>query len=137
MQWDDLLVSEVMSSPVRTVERRLALAEAARILCDERIGSVIVEGGPDGILTDTDVVRAVKEGYDPDETAIVEVMTSPVVTIPADATVRDAAERMNEHGIKKLLAVDGRNRAGIVTTSDVIDSASPDLDDVIAMFADG
>ena len=136
MQWDDLHVRELMSSPVRTVERRLALAEAARILCEERIGSVITEGEPDGILTDTDVVRAVKEGLDPEETAVVKAMTSPVVTIPADATVRDAAGRMNDHGIKKLLVTDDGTRVGVLTTSDVVAHASPNLDDVIGMFAD-
>ena len=137
MQWDDLHVRELMSTPVRTVDRRLALSEAARILCEERIGSVITEDEPDGILTDTDVVRAVKEGLDPEETTVVEAMTSPVVTIPADATVRDAARRMNDHGIKKLLVTDDGARVGILTTSDVVAHASPNLDDVIGMFADG
>lgn len=136
MNVDEVTVREVMSSPVREAEGRLAIVEAARILCEERIGSLLVRARDDGILTDTDIVRAVKEGRDPERTTVSEVMSSPVLTVPPDATLVDAAERMDEHGVKKLLVTADGSYAGIVTTTDIVDRISPELDDVVAMFVD-
>lgn len=135
MDWDERPVREVMSKPVREAEGVLSAAEAARILCEERIGSVLVRGEPDGILTDTDIVRAVKDGKDPESTAITELRSSPVVTISADALLQDAAELMTEHDIKKLLVTDEGEYVGIVTTTDLVDQAAPELGEIINAFA--
>ena len=54
-------VSEVMHSPVVTVAPGQALADAARIMIDNRIGGLPVlddDGKIVGILTDTDLLRA-------------------------------------------------------------------------------
>jgi acetoin utilization protein AcuB len=54
-------VSEVMHSPVVTVTPGEALAEAARIMIDNRIGGLPVlddDGQIVGILTETDLLRA-------------------------------------------------------------------------------
>ena len=124
-----------MSSPVREVDGRLAAAEAARILCEEQIGSVVVRNRTDGILTDTDIVRGVRDGVDPEKTMVAELMSSPVVTVDSDATLQDAAELMADHDIKKLLVDDGDEYAGIVTTTDVVHQLSPDLEQVLVTFA--
>ena len=56
MDWEDIPVREAMSTPVREAPGTMPATEAARILCEEQIGSVLVRGTPDGILTDTDIV---------------------------------------------------------------------------------
>ena len=135
MDWGEVPVHKVMSSPVREVDGRLAVAEAARILCEEHIGSVVVRKRTDGILTDTDIVRGVRDGVDPEETMVAELMSSPVVTVDPDATLQDAAELMADHDIKKLLVDDGDEYAGIVTTTDIVHQLSPDLEQVLVTFA--
>jgi len=50
---------------------------------------------------------------------VADVMTSPVETIEADASVREATTVMREHGFSALL-VPGRD-TGIVTSTDVLD----------------
>ncbi|MES3517804.1 MAG: CBS domain-containing protein [Natronomonas sp.] len=135
MNWDEIPVEDVMSTPVRTVEGELAVVEAARILCDERIGSVVVQGNEeDGILTDTDIVRAVKNGRDPEKTVVTELVSSPVLTTEPDSTLQEAAERMNNHAVKKLPVVEDGHYVGIVTATDLIGRVSPELDDVVEMF---
>ena len=52
-------------------------------------------------------------------TRVADVMTSPVETIEADASVREATAVMREHGFNALL-VPGRD-TGIVTSTDVLD----------------
>lgn len=53
------------------------------------------------------------------DTRVADVMTSPVETIEADATVREATAVMRKHGFSALL-VPGRD-TGIVTSTDVLD----------------
>jgi CBS domain-containing protein len=50
-----------------------------------------------------------------------ELMSTEVVTVPADGTVGDAFDRLLDHGIGSVIVVDGDgNPAGIVTESDVL-----------------
>ncbi len=56
----DVEVSEVMHSPVVTVSPGEALADAARLMIDNKIGGlpVLDDGQIVGILTETDLLRA-------------------------------------------------------------------------------
>lgn len=56
---------------------------------------------------------------DRSETRVESVMTTPVETIAADATVREAVTVMREHGFNALL-VPG-SETGIVTSTDILD----------------
>jgi CBS domain-containing protein len=61
---DEHTVGDVMTRVVFQVEPDASLAEAARIMAKERIHRLLVtdEGGPVGILTAWDIVRAVARG---------------------------------------------------------------------------
>lgn len=135
MDWEDIPVREVMSSPVREATGETAATEAARLLCEEQIGSVLVGGTPDGIITDTDIVRAVKDGRDPETTVIAELRSSPVVTVAADADLQRAAELMDEHGIKRLVVTEDDDHVGVVSTTDLVDCLAPELEEIISVFA--
>ena len=119
MTEQDSNVEELMSSPVQTASPEATMAEAARVLDENGIGSLIVgEGRIDGIITETDVVAAVGEGRDP-ETPVSELMSDPVVSIQPTETLRTAAERMGHNGVKKLPVVEDGSAVGIVTTTDL------------------
>jgi CBS domain-containing protein len=135
MDWEDIPVREVMSSPVREASGETPATEAAELLCEQRIGSLLVRGTPDGILTDTDIVRAVKEGKDPATTVVAELRSSPLVTIDADAELQRAAELMDDHGLKRLVVTEDGNHVGMVSTTDLIDCLAPELEEIISVFA--
>jgi CBS domain-containing protein len=112
-------VEELMSSPVETVPEGTTMADAARILSEKSIGSLVV--GDDrllGIVTESDVVAAVGQGLSP-ETPVGELMSDPVVTVRRSESVRTAAERMGHNGVKKLPVVEGGQAVGIITTTDL------------------
>jgi CBS domain-containing protein len=130
-------ITEVMTTPARTTDPDLSVAAVARVLWNERIGSLIVtdeRGAPTGIVTESDVVRGVGAGHDPRAMTVAELMTTSVVTIDADGTVRDASARMREHDIKKLPVVEDGELVGVVTTTDLAHSLAPSLGDVIQTF---
>jgi CBS domain-containing protein len=50
-----------------------------------------------------------------------EVMSSPPVTIDGSATVRDAARRMDDERLHRLVAVDDHGRpTGVITAMDFV-----------------
>jgi CBS domain-containing protein len=133
----DAPVRDVMTTPVKVIDGELALVDAARILWDQRIGSLLVSDvSGEGILTESDVVRGVRDGVDPGTIAARELMTTPVITVPADEPVATAVERMNDNDVKRVPAVEDGSFVGIVTTTDVARLVAPDLDTVIEAFAD-
>ncbi|MFB6297578.1 MAG: cyclic nucleotide-binding/CBS domain-containing protein [Salinirussus sp.] len=136
MTSEDTSIRELMTSPVRTVARDRTVAHAAETLCEDGIGSLLVtDTDTDAIVTKTDLTCAMASGIDPESTPVRAVMTSPIITASPTATVREAAERMNDRGIKRLPVANQSEYIGIVTTTDVVDHVAPGLDDIIGMFA--
>lgn len=131
-------VRNVMTSPVRTIDPDMSVTEAARILWDERIGALVVEGDDDiaGIITESDVVRGVCAGHDAERLRVRGLMTDAVMTIDHEETVRDASARMQDNKIKKLPVTDDGTLVGIVTTTDIAESLAPTFEDVLAAFAE-
>ncbi len=58
-EWHDLRARDLMTSPVRVIERELSAQEALRILSEERVtGAPVVDGrgAPVGVVTLVDIV---------------------------------------------------------------------------------
>jgi CBS domain-containing protein len=74
-----------------------------------------------GILTDRDLrSRVLAMGRSPD-TVITEVLTSPVVTVPAETMVAEVIALMLEHGVHHVPVVDGSGHVlGMVTDTDLM-----------------
>jgi CBS domain-containing protein len=113
-------VSEIMSSPVERVPPDASITAAAAVLSEAHVGSLVLgEGIIEGIVTETDIVRAVGDELDLDSTPVSEVASDPVVTIRPHETVRTAGERMGHNGVKKLPVSEDGEPVGIVTTTDL------------------
>lgn len=112
-------ISDVMTAPAVCIPGELTVMEAARIMTERGISSVVVPnitGRVHGILTEHDVLKLV--AYDPQglQRRVCDVMTAPVHTIPADALLYRALARMARLGVRHLPAVDGAGRpVGILT----------------------
>ncbi|WP_336337665.1 CBS domain-containing protein [Haloarcula brevis] len=134
----DTPVEQVMTKPVKTVDRELTVRDVSKLLAGEAVGSVVVETEYGrGILTKTDVIGGLRDGIDPDTTPVGDLMTTPVKTIGRNASLEEAVDTMVEHGIKRLV-VDGQTTCvGVLTTTDVMRELSPDLDRVVEKFAEG
>lgn len=131
----DQSVSEVMSSPVRTVGYDRSVTAAARTLSREDIGALVVtDGGIAGIVTETDVVETVAAEHDTERLTVGQLMTSDVVTVEADTPVETACDRMRSADVKKLPVTEDGDLVGIVTTTDVAHALVPGLDEVILSY---
>ncbi len=115
-------VRELMR-PIVSVDISAKVRDAARIMSEKGIGSIIVnkDGRPFGIVTEADLVsRIVAGGADPSKVSVAEVMTAPVATIDIDATLVDASRRMLEKQVKRLCVKDRDQIVGIISQTDII-----------------
>jgi len=124
-----------MSSPVQTVDYAEPAADAARTLCRNDIGSlVVVDDGLVGIIAEGDFKRAVGAERDLDRATVGQLMSESVVTIEADETIETACDRMHSNDVKRLVVTDDGASVGIVTTTDVTHWLAPTLEEVIQTF---
>lgn len=117
----ELSVEDVMTGSVQTVDRTASIREVAGRFAVEGIGSLVVveHGTPIGIVTDTDLVAVLGGEGMPAEVAVEDVMSTPLVTVDAEATVEEAVETLRSEGITKLPVLHNGTLAGIVTTTDL------------------
>jgi CBS domain-containing protein len=115
-------VSDIMSKNVVTVTTDDTFADAAKVLRQNRISSVIVQGkaGPGGIVTERDVVNLVAEGKDPYNVKVGDRMTKDLATVESKTDIAEAAKIMAERRIRHLPVVDKGNLSGIISIRDVM-----------------
>lgn len=120
----DASVGSVMTRQVKTVEASSPLIDCIKIMNTSNIGSVVViasleNARPVGIFTERDLVRKIAQGPESLGLEMAQVMSKPLITISATATVWDALTLMGRYNIRRLPVVDKRKLEGILTERDV------------------
>ena len=121
-------VKEIMSEDIATITPETSMEDAAKIMGEKHIGSLIVTKyeTPVGIITERDLLtKVLAKGKDIKEEKIENVMSYPLISICMTAKIKEAARIM----IKKkgrLAVFECGKLAGIVTASDLIRSL-PDV----------
>jgi len=114
---------EVMTRNIETVQVEATIQEAAQKMAARDVGflPVIEHNLPVGVITDRDLTtRAVARGDDPRQTPVHRVMTAEIETMKEDESVEEAAQRMREKKIRRLLVEDiNRRIVGVVTLGDL------------------
>jgi signal-transduction protein with cAMP-binding, CBS, and nucleotidyltransferase domain len=125
-----MLVKDVMSSPVVTIEESAPANKVAELMQKHDLGCIIVtskSAKPLGIITERDLVeRVLAKNVKPDEVKAEEVMTSPLITIEPDETITEAARRMSRLNIRRLGVVYKGQLIGLLSSKDVL-AVMPEL----------
>ena len=110
-------LQDIMSTDIKTVTPSVTVATARNLMRLDGIHHLLVldDGRVVGVVSDRDLGGRVgaRRGADA-ETRIAEVMSERVVTAPADASIRQAANLMRGNGIED-------KPVGIVTITDLLD----------------
>ncbi|MGD0202381.1 MAG: CBS domain-containing protein [Candidatus Bathyarchaeia archaeon] len=112
----------VMVKTVITVDEKASVKEAADIMNQFEIGSVITtrKGKPIGIITERDLLkRIVSEGRNAKKTTVKEIMSSPLVVVSTNTDLEEAARLMFEMKIKKLPVTEQNRLVGLVSLTDI------------------
>jgi len=119
-----MLIGEVMNKDVKTIRPDGTAAEAAKVMSEHRIGSLVVIGSDGllkGLVTERDIMQdVVAEEKIPKDTKVEEIMTKDVKTITPETTLEEAADIMTDNEIKKLPVIHKNHIVGIITASDLI-----------------
>jgi CBS domain-containing protein len=113
-------VKSLMTKRVLTIESQETVLEAAKLMSQKEVGDLIVVDNemPVGIVTERDFVRRVMARGKTLDTKVSDVMSSPLVTISPDASVKEAARKMVKHRIRRLPVLKEHKLMGIIVVSD-------------------
>ncbi len=117
---EDIMVTELV-----TVDPDTSIAEAAKLMWDKRIGSVLVvdeDGRLRGIVTERDIVFACGEAWNAKEHRVYEIMSENPITVKPDDDILTVIRRMREANVRHLPVIDEDGRpVGIISYRDVLD----------------
>jgi CBS domain-containing protein len=113
-------VKSLMTKRVLTIESKETVLEGAKLMSQKEVGDLIVvdKEMPVGIVTERDFVRRIMARGKAFDTKISDVMSSPLVTISPDASVKGAARKMVKHRIRRLPVLKEHKLVGIIVVSD-------------------
>ncbi|MFG2881433.1 CBS domain-containing protein [Streptomyces sp. NPDC048297] len=144
------IVSDVMTHTVAAVGRRAPFKEIVHMLQDWQISALPVlegEGRVVGVISEADLLPKEELRDDPetgylqlrqpvdlakaDALTAGDLMSSPAVTVQANATLAEAARTMAREGVKRLPVVDGTGLLeGIVSRADLLKVFLRDDEDI-------
>jgi CBS domain-containing protein len=115
-------VGDIMSRDVFTTTAETPMIQAAKIMGEQHIGSLIVMkfGTPVAIVTERDLLsKVLAGGLDLETTLVGKVMSYPLIKICPTLEIREAARAMI-HKKGRLGVFECGELAGVVTASDLI-----------------
>ena len=131
MSIESVPVSSLMTNNVKLATENQTIRVVCRMMYEYNIGSIVIlkdstfgnaEGErPIGIVTERDIVRLIGHS-DPllIDAPVREVMSSPIITINPNSSIRDAMESMQQKDIRRLPVVDNKGKmVGIITDKDI------------------
>ena len=129
-----IVVREAMSSPVISIHEDRSVVDAAKVMSEQRIGSIVVndsEGHPVGIVTERDLVfRVIAKDAVPREVKVKGVMSAPLRMVDPETTLEEAIRLMDEMNIRRLGVVYKDRLEGVITDKDIL-RVMPTLIDIV------
>jgi len=120
-----LRVRDVMDKEVASTDAKDTVAGAVSAMIRLNVWSLLVveRGIPQGVVTERDILRrCVNKGLAPDKVKVGEIMSSPLITIGPDATIREAMSAMVEKDVRRLYVVEGGRVVGRITQTRLFQS---------------
>ncbi len=115
-----------MNHAVKTETEDQNIMAACKVMNDNNIGCVIIvkiqnkNKLPVGIITERDILRIMGKLTVDLQKTLTSFMSSPIISIRPNASVKEAMQMMNTHNIRRLIVVDNDNRLqGIITEKDI------------------
>ncbi len=118
-------VRDFMIKDALTIEPTQSVLEAAVLMTEKGEGSIVViEGGAvKGIVTERDLLFKVTSKHkDPAELKVTEIMSSPLISIDPEASIREATKIMIDNKIRRLAVIEDGALVGMISVWNVTQS---------------
>ena len=119
---DPVTIASVMTLNVITLDHTKTAYDAANIMKEKRVGSVIVTayGKPFGIVTETDLARVSSFlGVHPKCLILSYLASRPLICASPTQTIQEASAIMREYNIDHLPILEKDRIIGMITTRDL------------------
>ena len=120
-------ISEVFKGEAKVIARQATIQEAAQLMEEECIGSVIVvesdkELKPVGMITDRDIVlKTIAHEKDPHEMRVEDVMSADLLTLSQDQRLDEALEAMRSKCVRRAPIVNEEGKVcGLASVDDLL-----------------
>ena len=115
-------VKQIMNNFVVSVDSSVTATDAAKMMEDTGVGSVIVLDNnlPVGIVTDRDFAIKITAHSYPIDTPVRRIMSSPLISIDPNSDLWVASDLMSTRNVKKLPVIDDDKVVGMLTSSDLV-----------------
>ena len=120
-------LSVLMATTLATIQSDASLRASADLMREKRIGSLLtIEAGEIvGIVTERDLVwKGLAGNRDPDGTHVSAVMSSPLLRIDVNRTIRDASRAMAEQSVRHLAVTESGKIVGVLSIRDLVKMVS-------------
>jgi CBS domain-containing protein len=115
-------VRDAMTQDPRSIGQSASVAEAARLMREEDIGSLPITDDEKlvGMITDRDITtRVVAEAGDPRKTSVGDVSSRDLISVEANNDLEEALRLMARHQVRRLPVVENGRLVGIVAQADI------------------
>jgi CBS domain-containing protein len=138
-------VGELCSREVVFIGRNESVADAARLMRQHHIGSLVVADRTDGrlqpagVITDRDIaVGVVALGLDAEKTPVEGVMRAELACVQEDEHVDRALELMRANGVRRLPVVDPSGAlVGLLAADDLLELLAEEMSTLGAVVERG
>jgi CBS domain-containing protein len=139
------MIGEVCSREVVFVARNESCAQAARLMREHHVGSLVVLRDnsvpriPVGMITDRDLAVGVMAlGLDPEKTLDEAAMRPEVATIRESEGIGRAIALMRAHGVRRLPVVDSLGAlVGVIAADDLVELFAQEMSGLASLIAAG
>ncbi|MCV3271101.1 CBS domain-containing protein [Roseobacter sinensis] len=123
-----MLVSQILKTKalhdIVTVSPATLVSEAAKILSEKRIGTVVVSRdgtNADGILSERDIVREIgARGAGCLSRPVEDIMTTKLVTCGSNDAADSVLQKMTDGRFRHMPVLEGGKLVGVISLGDVV-----------------
>ncbi len=115
-------VSDIMHHPVITAQMSISIRDAAIIMSDNNVSSLIILNKKEvvGILTDKDITKRCIARDVATSSSVEQIMTSNIISAPATSNAFDVMMTMTRKQIRHLPIIDDKKLTGIISVTDFL-----------------
>ena len=140
-----MAIGEICSRDVVFVARNETCAQAARLMREHHVGSLVVVKEdalprvPVGMITDRDLAVGVMAlGLDPEKTLVEAAMRPDLALVGESEGIGRAIALMQAHGVRRLPVVDSRGAlVGVVAADDLVELFAEEMSGLAGLIVAG